>query len=184
MNRIYLIGYMGTGKTTLGKALSEKLGYRFIDLDHYIQELYGKTVAELFSEYGEAGFREIENKTLREVAAFDDAVISTGGGTPCFFDNMDVMNNSGTTVYLKASPEALFNRLSIPEHKEKRPLIKNMDEKDLLQFIAENLAKREAFYEQAHIVFETENLISRDSIDEHIERITQILSPYINKIRQ
>lgn len=176
MKRIYLIGYMGTGKTTLGKELSTALGARFIDLDHYIQEVHGKTIAELFAEYGESGFREIENKTLREVSVFENSVISTGGGTPCFFDNMQIMNDTGMTVYLKASPQALFSRLSIPEHKLKRPLIKDMNDNELIDFITKNLLIREEFYTRAQIVFETENLISRESIAEHIERIKLLLA--------
>lgn len=181
MSRIYLIGYMGTGKTTLGKELSVQLDTRFIDLDHHIQEVYGKTIAELFDEYGESGFREIEHKTLQEVSALESAVISTGGGTPCFFDNMELMNKNGITMYLKASPQALASRLSIPEHKMKRPLIKDMDDKDLLDFISNNLTIREQFYTKAQIIFETEDLISRESIGEHIERIKQLLLPYQNK---
>ena len=95
MTRIFLIGYMGAGKTTLGKAFSRELGLTFIDLDWYIEERFHKTVQQLFSERGEQGFRELEQKMLHEVAEFEDVVISAGGGTPCFFDNMDYMNACG-----------------------------------------------------------------------------------------
>lgn len=175
MNRIYLIGYMGSGKTTLGKRLAEELGYRFIDLDQHIQELYNRTIAELFEQYGESEFRRIENKTLKEISLIDDSVISTGGGAPCFFDNIDVMNTSGVTIYLKATPQALANRLRLPEHKAKRPLIKDKKDGELLEFITENLSKREPSYLKAHIIFETEYLISRDSVKEHVERIKELL---------
>ena len=99
MKRIFLIGYMGAGKTTVGKVLSRQLGLSFVDLDHYIEGRYHKTVGQLFAEKGEEAFREIERRMLREVAAFENVLISTGGGTPCFFDNMEFMNAYGTTVY-------------------------------------------------------------------------------------
>ena len=107
MQRIFLIGYMGVGKTTLGKALADRTGLSFIDLDLFIEGRYRKTIRQIFEAEGEEAFREIERKALHEVAEFEDIILSTGGGTPCFFDNMTYMNRVGTTVYLKASPEAL-----------------------------------------------------------------------------
>lgn len=175
-NRIYLIGYMGTGKTTLGKRLAAAYGYKFVDIDHYIQEKYGKTIAELFEKYGEDGFRQIEKNILKETATLENTVIAAGGGTPCFFDNMEFMNDSGTTIYLKASPEALNKRLCIPEHKAKRPLIRDKNETELLEFITENLMKREPFYTKAQIIFETDKLISRDDIDSHVEHLKKLLA--------
>ena len=100
MRRIFLIGYMGAGKTTMGKELSKQSGLSFIDLDHFMEGRYRKTVRQLFEEKGEETFRQIEKKALHEVADFENVVISTGGGTPCFFDNMAYMNSIGTTVYL------------------------------------------------------------------------------------
>ena len=111
MRRIFLIGYMGAGKTTMGKELSKQSGLSFIDLDHFMEGRYRKTVRQLFEEKGEETFRQIEKKALHEVADFENVVISTGGGTPCFFDNMAYMNSIGTTVYLKASPQGLSERL-------------------------------------------------------------------------
>ena len=111
MVRIFLTGYMGAGKTTLGKAFARQMNIPFIDLDWYIEERFHKTVGELFSERGEASFRELEKNMLHEVGEFEDVVISTGGGAPCFFDNMEFMNASGTTVYLKVSVEELAKRL-------------------------------------------------------------------------
>ncbi len=99
MKRVFLIGYMGAGKTTLGKALSKKSGLTFIDLDWYIEERYHKTIQQIFADHGEEGFREIEKNMLHEVSEFEDVIISTGGGTPCFFDNMDYMNSVGETVF-------------------------------------------------------------------------------------
>ena len=98
---------MGAGKTTAGRELAKTLNLDFIDLDHFIQGRYHKTVSELFAEYGENEFRNIERNILLEVGEFENVVISTGGGTPCFFNNMEYMNNAGQTIYLKSSPGAL-----------------------------------------------------------------------------
>ena len=121
MIRIFLTGYMGAGKTTLGKALARELHIPFIDLDWYIEERFHKTVGELFSERGEASFRELEKNMLHEVGEFEDVVISTGGGAPCFFDNMEYMNRVGTTVFLDVDPKVLFSRLRVA--KQQRPIL-------------------------------------------------------------
>lgn len=104
MRPIIIIGYMGAGKTTIGKALAKDLGVMFYDLDWYIESRMRKTVKQIFDEAGEDGFRQIEHNMLHEVAEFENVVLSCGGGTPCFFDNMEYMNQCGETVYLKASP--------------------------------------------------------------------------------
>ncbi|MDE6688385.1 MAG: shikimate kinase, partial [Prevotella sp.] len=108
MVRIILIGYMGAGKTTIGKALAKELDIPFYDLDWYIESRRHKTVSQLFAEVGEEAFRKIEHNMLHEVAEFENVIISCGGGTPCFFDNIDYMNRQGQVVYLKASPEVLY----------------------------------------------------------------------------
>ena len=113
MTRIFLIGYMGAGKTTLGKAFAREMSLNFIDLDWFIEERFHKTVQQLFLERGEDGFRELERKMLHEVAEFEDVVVSTGGGTPCFFDNMEYMNDCGDTVFLDVEPAVLFRRLRV-----------------------------------------------------------------------
>ena len=174
MGRIYLIGYMGTGKTTLGKELAKSFDVQFIDLDHYIQEVEQKTISEIFEEVGEAGFREIENQTLKKISTLDNAIIAAGGGTPCFFDNMDYMNETGTTIYLRATPEALCKRLNVC--KDKRPLIRDKNEEELHSFVKENLSKREPYYLKADIIFETDNLISRDEVDKHVGDIIDLLT--------
>jgi shikimate kinase len=176
MKRIFLIGYMGTGKTTIGHELAKALNLEFIDLDHYIQARYQKTVGQLFEEVGETGFREIEKRVLREVGEFDDVVISAGGGTPCFFDNMDYMKLVGKTVYLKASPDALAKRLSTC--KDKRPLIKDKSEEELLSFIEDSLQKREVYYSSAHLVFDTEELMSEDDVYRFVEKLIDILKSH------
>lgn len=177
MNLIYLIGYMGAGKTTLGSALAQSIDAEFIDLDHYIQDQYNKTIGQLFEEYGEDGFRKIEHEALINLSKSDrKIIIATGGGAPCFFDNMNIMNQSGVTIYLKATPKALCDRLNIPEHKMKRPLIKDKNEIELLKFIEDNLSKRDHFYSKAKIIFETEYLTSQKNVAEHIKQLSKIIT--------
>lgn len=103
MPPIFLIGYMGSGKTTLGRGVESRAHVSFIDLDDYIEEREGMTVSEIFKARGETGFRKAERECLAELAAKDNLLVACGGGTPCFFDNMEVMNSSGTTVWLDAS---------------------------------------------------------------------------------
>lgn len=148
MNRIFLIGYMGSGKTTVGRLLASKLGYGFIDMDLHIEEKQFKSVSQLFAEKGEDEFRLLEQQSLHEVAEFENVVISTGGGVPCFFDNMDYMNSHGLTVYLKLSPSQLAERLEA-SRAGKRPLLAGRKGDELLQFIVAGLAVREPFYKQA-----------------------------------
>ena len=133
MTRIFLIGYMGAGKTTLGRALAKELNIQFIDLDSYIEERLCKSVSQIFAEKGEAGFRDIERRMLHEAGEFENVIISTGGGTPCFFDNIEYMNGQGTTVFLDVPIDRLFIRLSIA--RKKRPLIMNKSDEELRSFI-------------------------------------------------
>lgn len=175
MSRIFLIGYMGAGKTTLGKLLAKYQKLEFVDLDHYIESRYQKTIPQIFSEQGEDEFRSIEKDMLHEVGSFENIIISTGGGVPCFFDNMDYMCNQGITIYLKASAETLANRLSLC--KNKRPLIKDKAEDELLSFIKKTLNQRELYYNKAHIIFEAEDFKNYSDG----ERITKELNKIINE---
>ena len=118
---IYIIGFMGSGKTTAGKKLASLLGWSFIDLDKRIEEYTGKTIPEIFSQNGEDYFRIIETQLLRNLKSCTKTVISTGGGTPCYIDNMDFMIETGLTIYLKLTPAELKSRLS--QSKGERPLI-------------------------------------------------------------
>jgi shikimate kinase len=145
---------MGAGKTTIGKELSALMKCSFIDLDFFIERRYHKTIRQIFEEKGEATFRELEHKMLREVAEFEDVIISTGGGTPCFFQNMQFMNAFGTTIYLKVSNKELVRR--IQSHKSTRPMLKNLTGDDLIRFVDETMSKRQPHYEQAKIVYATE----------------------------
>ena len=163
--RLFLIGYMGCGKTHTGKRLSKKYHLDFIDLDAYIENRFRKTIPQIFEERGEDGFRKLEHNMLEEVCSFEDVIISTGGGAACFFNNIDLMNENGETVYLKASPEGLFKFLK--DGKSTRPLLKDKTDDELLQFITEALAQREPFYMQAkHVV---------DSMDESDVVFDQLL---------
>lgn len=163
MRRIFLIGYMGSGKTTLGRALAKELGLQFIDMDSYIETRFCKTISKIFAEKGEDGFREIERRILHEVGDFEDVIISTGGGTPCFFDNVEYMNGQGTTVFLDVPEERLFIRLSIARNK--RPLIKDKSDDELRNFITEQLAKRRPHYEKAQYKFIADKLEDTLQVD-------------------
>lgn len=145
---IYLIGFMGSGKTTAGKKLAAKLNYRFIDLDHMIENSYRITIPDIFSRYNEEAFRKMEKCMLHKTFSENDAVIATGGGTPCFFDNMTLINSKGISVYIEMSPEALSSRLLVA--RKKRPLV-DKSERELLDFVRAKLAEREKYYEMAHI---------------------------------
>ena len=174
MRRIILIGYMGSGKTTVGKALSKETGMMFYDLDWYIESRMRKTVSQIFAERGEEGFRKIEYNMLHEVAEFEDVIISCGGGTPCFFDNMDYLNQQGDVVYLKATPETLYKHLLMA--KVERPLLKDKTPEELIAYITEHLKEREPFYGKARHILDVNVLDNYDKIAISVERIKSLLS--------
>lgn len=147
MKRIILVGYMGSGKTTVGRQLALALGLQFYDLDWYIEERYHKRIPQIFAEVGEEGFRDLERRMLHEVAEFENVVVSCGGGTPCFYDNMEYMNQQAETVYLKARPDVLAMHLKMG--RTERPLIKGKSPEELEQYILTSLEQREPFYSKA-----------------------------------
>jgi shikimate kinase len=147
--RIFLIGFMGSGKTTFGKKLASSLAWPFYDLDHQVETLVQQSIPEYFATYGEEAFRLLEKKTLQSFEYPESCVISCGGGTPCFFDNMDWMNAQGLTIYLDLPPLALAQRLEKGKHK--RPLLKDLDEAGLIAFIESKLAERIPYYEKARM---------------------------------
>ena len=173
MRRIILIGYMGSGKTTVGKALSKDTGMMFYDLDWYIESRMRKSVAQIFAERGEESFRRMEYNMLHEVAEFEDVIISCGGGTPCFFDNMDYLNQQGDTVYLKATPEVLYRHLLMA--KVERPLLKGKTPDELIAYITTHLEEREPFYSKARYTLDVSLLDNYDKIQTSVERLKELL---------
>ena len=169
MVRIFLTGYMGAGKTTLGKAFARKMNVPFVDLDWYIEERFHKTVGEL----GETGFRKWERNMPNEVAEFENVVISTGGGAPCFFDNMEFMNRVGKTVFLDVHPDVLFRRLRIA--KQQRPILQGKEDDELKAFIIRALEQRAPFYTQAQYIFNADELEDRWQIETAVQRLQELL---------
>ena len=174
MRRIILIGYMGSGKTTVGKALSKETGMMFYDLDWCIESRMHKTVAQIFAERGEEGFRKIEYNMLHEVAEFEDVIISCGGGTPCFFDNIDYLNGQGDVCYLKATPEVLYKHLLMG--KVERPLIKGKSPEELIKFITEQVGKREEFYTKARYTLDVSLMDSFEKIKLSVDALRELLN--------
>ena len=174
MKRIILIGYMGAGKTTIGKALAQELGITFYDLDWYISSRMRKTIAQIFEERGEDGFRQIERNMLHEVAEFEDVVISCGGGTPCFFDNIDYMNQQAPVVYLKAEPEVLYKHLAMS--KNDRPLLRGKSQEELITFIREQLEKREPFYTKATYSLDVSLMDDYTKIKNSVDQVRKLLN--------
>lgn len=165
---------MGAGKTTVGKALAKELGVMFYDLDWYIESRMRKTVKQIFDEIGEEGFRKIERNMLHEVAEFENVVVSCGGGTPCFFDNMYYMNQLGETIYLKASPETLHTHLKMG--KGVRPLLLNKTPEEVEIFIREQLKLREPFYNKAKHIIDINVMDDFDKINGMVEQIRKMLN--------
>lgn len=163
MKSIILVGYMCVGKTTVGRALAKELGLKFYDLDWYIEERFHTKVSTIFAEQGEAHFRDLEKRMLHEVAEFEDVVLSCGGGTPCFFDNMDYMNQTGEVYYLHATVDTILQHLSMS--KGDRPLLKGKSAEELRTYITEKLAQRAPFYEKAKHHVDVNVLNSFDKIE-------------------
>ncbi len=173
MRRIIIIGYMGAGKTTVGRALARDLGLDFYDLDSYIENRMHCTIKDLFDRRGEEGFRLIERAMLHEVAEFEDVVISSGGGTPCFFDNMDYMCRQADTVYLRATPEVLLVHLKMGH--TVRPLLLGKSDDEVQTFVADHLRQREPVYLRARCTTDVCVLDTREKISDTITRIETML---------
>jgi len=158
--KIFLIGFMGCGKTTLGKKLAAKQGFELVDLDHEIERLTGTTVADYFSVHGEEAFRKLESDTLKNHPYAENCVIATGGGTPCYFDNMDWMNANGITVYIELSAVSLAKRLE--KGMAKRPLLRNLTPDGVVHFIEGKLEERGDYYRKAKLILSGINLTADD----------------------
>lgn len=154
--RIYLTGFMGCGKSSFGRRLAKKLDYPFVDLDDEIEEKAGKKLEEIFEVEGEEAFRKIEQEVLFMTVRYKQAVIATGGGTPCFANNMEFMNAEGVTVYLRLSPLSIAHRLE--QAKRVRPLVKGLNGDELLAFVKSKLEEREKWYLQSHCVIKGETV--------------------------
>ena len=161
-SRIYLIGYMGSGKTSALKHLANKMSWQGIDLDKLFEEKYKISVQDFFHKYDEAAFRKLESHLLKDTANLENVIIATGGGTPCFFDNMEWMNENGTTVFLKVAPMTAVHRLM--QSKKKRPLIEGKTEQEVIEFVNKHYGDRMKFYEQAHITVKGESLDVEDLV--------------------
>mgnify|MGYP003397126110 FL=1 len=155
-HRIYLVGYMGSGKSSALKQLGKLLSWETYDLDHLFEEKYKISVQDFFHKYDEDAFRKLESQLLKETVKYENAVIATGGGTPCFYDNMEWMNANGTTIFLKVSTKTAVNRLL--NSKKKRPLIEGKREEQLLEYVERHYGERMPFYEKAQYTVKGENL--------------------------
>jgi shikimate kinase len=164
--KIFLIGFMGSGKTHYGRLLSEKLGLPFFDLDEQISSHAGKSIPDIFDEMGEEQFRLMEKDLLHIITeSHESFIMACGGGSPCYFNNIDYMNQEGTTVWINTPPEIIFERLS--KEKEQRPLIRGMSDEQLRRVIHKKFADRRIYYEQAEVAMEDVPL----EMDRLIEKI-------------
>ena len=175
MKPVFLIGYMGCGKTTLGEALAKQMGAPFIDLDEFIEKQCGMSIPEIFDEMGEKRFREIEADALREMAAMTDVIVGCGGGTPCYNDNMALMNEAGITVWLTTSPERITARLLLPEHKSKRPKILHLPDEEVLPLVKAELQARSPIYAQAQLQFDSTDIETAEETERTARRLASIL---------
>ncbi|MCK5857277.1 MAG: shikimate kinase [Bacteroidales bacterium] len=153
---VFLIGYMGSGKTTVGKKLSRSMSYDFVDLDVQIEQSIGMSINDYFQKKGEESFRELEHKELHKCFKLENTVISLGGGTPCYFDNLEQINQHGISVYIKMSAVSLSSRLQ--NAKSPRPLVKGLSDGELFEFVQHQLGERERFYNKSHLLIKGESL--------------------------
>ncbi len=153
---IFLIGFMGSGKSTLGKNLAESLNYDFIDSDLWIEKEQEMSIDSIFSSKGEAFFRELELKFIENLNPFNPTIIATGGGLPCFNGNIEKLKEIGTVIYLKVSPELIFERIKFDDT---RPLLNKQDKQEKMDFIQNKLKERNVFYSQAHITIDANQSI-------------------------
>lgn len=169
--RIYLTGYMGSGKTTVGKELANRLGFSFTDLDKLIENKYRITIPDIFTRYDENAFRLMEHETLQDTFAMSNVVISTGGGTPCFYNNMSLINKNGLSVYLQMNLRSLYDRLV--NSRKKRPLLAEKSNSEIMDYVTKQLAERELYYLRSQLIVKGENM--------DIENLVNLIT---NKMKQ
>lgn len=173
---IFIVGYMASGKTTFGRALARETGMNFIDLDFYIEQRFHSSVKELFAKKGENEFRRIEANLLREAGEFDDTVVSCGGGTPCYSDNMEYMNSRGVTVCLQAAEEVIARR--IKQAGDKRPLMAGKSLEEIVEATRQHMKVRKPFYDRAQIIISGDELEDKRQISETVK---SFLENYLRK---
>ena len=174
---LFLVGYMGCGKSSIGRPLAKRLGMQIIDMDTEIERRCGMSLRDFYSEHGEQEFRRYEHEVLQELTKAENTVVATGGGVPCFFDNMSLMNEAGITIYFKLSPEKLAARLEYG--KNKRPLLRGKSQQELVSFIQENLQQREPYYAQARLIVEGDRLS-----DEYMARHVMLYVEHIRTLKR
>ena len=179
MKPVFLIGYMGCGKTTLGEVLAQQMGLSFIDLDEYIEHKQGATIVEIFDKMGEKRFRELETAALCDVAAMSDVIVGCGGGTPCHGGNMALMNEAGTTVWLTTSPERITARLLLPEQKVKRPKFANLPDEAFLPLVKRELEARTPYYSQARLQFDSTDIETGPATERTARLLAILLHPHL-----
>lgn len=177
MTPVFIIGYMASGKTTFGRALAKSLGLEFIDLDFYIEQRFRKSIREIFASEGEEAFRKKEQAMLREAGEFENVVISCGGGTPCFFDNIDYMNERGLTVFLNTSTDCIVRRLAA--NNSRRPLMAGKSVEEIRETAERGIQDRMPHYSRAAIHFPGDLLEDRSQIDSSVNEFKKILKSQI-----
>ncbi len=166
--RIFLLGFMGSGKSTHGRSIAKMMGYSFVDMDRWIEEFTGMNIPEIFNTHGEQFFRMQERNAIKELSKMERVIIATGGGTPCYGENMELLKKSGLTIYLKLSPEVLLSRLRLS--KNKRPLLNGKSEEEIQKTIEELLQQREPFYACADMII--------DGLESVNERVVNAIQRY------
>lgn len=178
MKPVFLIGYMGCGKTTLGEVLARQMGLCFIDLDDYIEQCQGGvSISQIFAEMGEARFRQLETEAIRQVAALSGVIVACGGGTPCYGDNMNLMNKMGITVWLTTSAERMTARLLIPEQKSKRPKVANLPDEAVLALVEKELEQRSPYYSLSQLQFDSTDIETAPATERTASRLAALLTP-------
>ena len=168
---LFVIGYMASGKTTFGKALADATRLDFVDLDELIEISEGMSVSMIFKNFGEKRFRDIEKRILHSIAGKDRLIVACGGGTPCYFDNMDFMNANGTTLWLDTSLPVLLRRLK--EDNANRPLLAGKSDSELLSSITSQIEKRKPFYSKSQLRLNGDKLENANEINETVSSFLQ-----------
>ncbi len=174
---LFIVGYMGSGKTTAGRKIAARVGWPLVDLDKLFEDTYKTSIPAVFDRFGEDAFREMERKLLLQVAnSKQSQIVSTGGGTPYYFDNFQIMKSHGRVVYFKLPAPVLAARLQHSPFRYRRPLLRGLDSKALLQRIREHLTAREPVYEQADLIVETENIEPNELVSIILSRFPDLFT--------